>query len=188
MGYPNGVPYWCTYWGTLILQYLDKFLKHFNIIFHLLSCEGMEQGWSFVKKIDRGRASFSRYWHLKFTPEKPNSYITISVSKLQVLCCSPYRGRTFPHSYALLRSLGFAKTHVKLTIFFAAENIKFDTKITQILKVHQKWTGGHIGQFSKFCLRQQLFAFKEFRMKTRLHNISKTTNATNFTKTILESS
>ena len=45
-----------------------------------------------------------------------------------------------------------------------------------------------MGQFSKFCLRQQLFAFKEFRMKTRLHNISKTTNATNFTKTILESS
>ena len=43
-------------------------------------------------------------------------------------------------------------------------------------------------QFSKFCLRQQLFTFKEFRMKTRLHNISKNTNGTNFTKTILESS
>ena len=43
-------------------------------------------------------------------------------------------------------------------------------------------------QFSKFFLRQQLFVFKEFRMKTRLNNISKTTNATNLTKTILDSS
>ena len=59
--------------------YLDKFLKHFNI-FHLLSL--------FTKKLDRGTASFSRYGHLKFTPEKTNSYITISLSKLQVPCCS----------------------------------------------------------------------------------------------------
>ena len=47
---------------------------------------------------------------------------------------------------------------------------------------------GTFRQFSKFCLPQQLFAFKEFHMKTKLHNISKTTTATNFTKTILESS
>ena len=39
----------------------------------------------------------------------------------------------------------------------------------------------------KFCLRQQLFAFKEFYMETSLSNISKTTNV-NFTKTILKSS
>ena len=45
-----------------------------------------------------------------------------------------------------------------------------------------------MGQFSKFCLRQQLFAFKEFRMKTRLHNISKTTKAISLTKAILQSS
>ena len=43
-------------------------------------------------------------------------------------------------------------------------------------------------QFLKFCLCQQLFTFKDFCMKTRLHNISKITNATNFTKAILESS
>ena len=44
-----------------------------------------------------------------------------------------------------------------------------------------------MGQFSKFCLCQQLFAFKRFCMETRLSNILKTTNATKFIKTILES-
>ena len=39
----------------------------------------------------------------------------------------------------------------------------------------------------KFCLRQQLFAFKGFCMETRLSNIFKTTNVTIFTETILES-
>ena len=45
------------------------------------------------------------------------------------------------------------------------------------------------GQFLKFCLRQQLFAFKEFgkRMETRLRNILRTTNVKEFIKTILES-
>ena len=40
----HGVPQWgtprCTDWCTLILSYLDKFLKHFNVIFNLLGCEG----------------------------------------------------------------------------------------------------------------------------------------------------
>ena len=43
-------------------------------------------------------------------------------------------------------------------------------------------------QFSKFCLCQQLYAFKEFHMETRLLIISKTTNAKNFIKAILKSS
>ena len=43
------------------------------------------------------------------------------------------------------------------------------------------------GQFSKFCLCQQLFTFKRFCMETRLSNILKTTNAAKFIKTILES-
>ena len=35
------------------------------------------------------------------------------------------------------------------------------------------WNNNNIclGQFSKFCLRQQLFTFKEFYMETRLSNI-----------------
>ena len=57
-----------------------------------------------------------------------------------------------------------------------------------ILKVHQKQREGHVGKFSKFCLRQQLFAFKKFCMETRLLNISKTTNAKDFIKAILKSS
>ena len=40
----------------------------------------------------------------------------------------------------------------------------------------------------KFCLRQQLFAFKEFCIEMRLPNIIKTTDVTNFTKAILKSS
>ena len=107
MGYPIGVPIgvplycsiWTSFWNILMSYFLYSVVKP------------MEPGWSFVKKLDRGKASFSRYWHLKFTPEKPNSYITISVSKLQMPCCSPYRARTFPNNYALLRSLVFVKTH-----------------------------------------------------------------------------
>ena len=45
-----------------------------------------------------------------------------------------------------------------------------------------------VEQFSEFCLRQQLFAFKEFYMETRQYNIFKTTNFPNFTKAILKSS
>ena len=116
MGYPIGVPLylhkyletcpntiyrsiWTSFWNILISYFIYSVVK------------AIEPEWSFIKKLDMGKDSFSCYWHLKFTPEKPNSYIAISVSKLQVPCCSPYRGRTFPHSYALLHSLVFAKTH-----------------------------------------------------------------------------
>ena len=47
---------------------------------------------------------------------------------------------------------------------------------------------GHFGNLSRFCLHQQLLAFKKFCMETRLLNISKTTNATDLIKTILKSS
>ena len=46
----------------------------------------------------------------------------------------------------------------------------------------------YVDQFSKFYLRQQLFAFKEFCIETRLSNIFKTTNVTNSTKIIQERS
>ena len=46
----------------------------------------------------------------------------------------------------------------------------------------------HVGQFSKFHLRLQLFAFKKFWMETRLSNIFKTANIKKLTKVILESS
>ena len=39
-----------------------------------------------------------------------------------------------------------------------------------------------MGQFSKFCLRQQLCTFKEFCMGTRSSNIFKATNVTNLTR------
>ena len=107
MGYPIGVligvplycSIWTSFWNILISYFIYSVVK------------AMEPGSSFVKKLDRAKASFLRYWHFMFTPEKPNSYITISVSKLQVPCSSTYRGRTFPHKYALLRSLVFVKTH-----------------------------------------------------------------------------
>ena len=46
----------------------------------------------------------------------------------------------------------------------------------------------HVGQFSKFCILQQLFAFKEPCMETRLSNIFKTTSVKKLTKIFLESS
>ena len=42
-------------------------------------------------------------------------------------------------------------------------------------------------RFSKFSLRQQLFAFKEFCMETRLSNIFKTAKVMNLVKVIQES-
>ena len=43
---------------------------------------------------------------------------------------------------------------------------------------------GHVRQFSKFRLRQQSFAFREFCMEKRLSNIFKTTKITKFPKSI----
>ena len=40
----------------------------------------------------------------------------------------------------------------------------------------------------EICLPQQLYAFKEFCMETRLPSIFKTTNATNLTKVIQQNS
>ena len=60
------------------------------------------------------------------------AHILLYLDKFLKPCCSPYKVKTFPHSYALLRSLAFAKNffYVKLTTFFKSENIKFDTKTT----------------------------------------------------------
>ena len=89
------------------------------------------------------------------------------------------RFRIVTHCYA-------ASFFIK-TLFCKTNNISTARKpnIRQkqiiILKVH------HGGKFSKFCLRQQLFAFKRFCIETRLLNISKTTNVIDFIKTILKS-
>ena len=93
------------------------------------------------------------------------------------------RFRIVTHCYAVLLSqkLILCKTN---NIFYSRECYIWHKDNNKLWKFIKKWTWGHVGQFSKFCLRQLLFAFKEFRMKTRLHNISKTTNDKNFPKTI----
>ena len=127
MGYSIGVPIgvtlycsiWTSFWNILMSYFIYSVVK------------AMEPEWSFVKKTDRGRASFLRYWHLKFTPEKPNPYITISVSKLRchvVALIEVERFRIVMHcSQPGFREKSF---YVKLKTFFTAENIKFNTKIT----------------------------------------------------------
>ena len=57
-----------------------------------------------------------------------------------------------------------------------------------MLKEHFKKRWGHVEQFSRFCLRQQLCIFKEFCMEKKLSNIFKTTSVTKLTKAILKSS
>ena len=159
IGVPIDVPLYCSistsFWNILMSYFIYSVVK------------AMEPGWSFVKKLDRGRASFLRYWHLKFTPEKPNSYITISVSKLQVPCCSPYRGRTFPHSYPLLHSLVFTKTHFMWNEqhFLQPRKLSLTQTQQQILKVHQKWTWDQWNSFRNFVyvssyLHSTSFAWK----------------------------
>ena len=71
---------------------------------------------------------------------------------------------------------------MKLTTFSTAKKTEFDTKLMTYSETK------YVEQFSKFCLCQQLFAFKELCMETRLRNILKTTNATKFIKSVLESS
>ena len=164
MGYTIGVPIglhlycsiWSSFWNILISYFIYSLVKV------------MEPGWSFVKKLDTGRASFSRYWHLKFTPEKTNSYVTIFVSKLQAPCCSRYRGRMFLHSCALLRKIVFAKSqfYVKITTFLTAENIKFVAKITTNSESSWKtnmrspWTVFEIFGYVSSYLHSKSFAWK----------------------------
>ena len=68
----------------------------------------------------------------------------------------------------------FKKCTTKTKLFNGKSCI--NSERTFEIKERLRWT------VSKFCLRQQLFAFKEFRMETRLSNVFKTTNVTNLTK------
>ena len=77
--------------------------------------------------------------------------------------------------------------YVKIPIFFFARTIESWIKWMLDSQRTFKRKRGYLWQFRKFCLRQQLCAFKEFCMETRLSNIFKTTNVTNFTKAILKS-
>ena len=85
-------------------------------------------------------------------------------------------------------------SHVKIilcetnNIFYSLGNCVWHKMNNMFWKYIKNKGNGHVGQFSKFCLPQQLFAFKEFRMETRLRNILRTTNVTEFIKTILENS
>ena len=76
--------------------------------------------------------------------------------------------------------------YVKLTTFILARSI--ENRQNETFKIKVRLRMDYVGQFSKLCLRQQLFAFKEFCMKMRLPNIFKTTNVTMLNKAILESS
>ena len=129
----------------------------------------------------RGSASFLRYWHLKYIPEKPNSYITIYVPIFRchvVALIEVERFRIVAHCYAT----SFSQKLILSREYYVWH--KDNNKFWKFIKnEHEVMLDSQ-----KFCLCQQLFAFREFHMKTRLHNISETTNTTTFTKTILESS
>ena len=113
------------------------------------------------------------------------------IQKNYTLNCSHKCPCTFPHSYALLRHLVFEKKQfdVKQITFSTAQGTKKETKPVADPKSTSKInTRSHVEHISKFCLCQQLFAFKNFCLETRLSNILiKTTNATKFIKTVLES-
>ena len=125
--------------------------------------------------------------HLKSAPQKLNFSMAKDIQKCYKLNCSLKCPWTFPHSYALLRYLVFEKKHfIWNNIFYSLRNQKWDKSNSWYLEyIENKW--GQVGQFCKFCLCQQLFAFKRFCMETRLSNILKNTNATKFTKTVPES-
>ena len=90
--------------------------------------------------------------------------------------------RIVTHCWAAVLSINtlFYKTN---NIFYSLENwiwdkTNNDSESTSKIKVRS------VGKFWKYCLHQQLFAFKKFCTGTRLLNISKTTNVTDFINTI----
>ena len=90
--------------------------------------------------------------------------------------------RILTHCCAAVLSINtlFYKTN---NIFYSLENwiwdkTNNDSESTSKIKVRS------VGKFWKCCLHQQLFAFKKFCTETRLLNISKTTNVTDFINTI----
>ena len=90
--------------------------------------------------------------------------------------------RIVTHCCAAVLSINtlFYKTN---NIFYSLENwiwdkTNNDSESTSKIKVRS------VGKFWKCCLHQQLFAFKKFCTETRLLNISKTTNVTDFINTI----
>ena len=125
---------------------------------------------------------------MKSAPQKLNFLMEKSIQKFYTLNWSRKYPCTFPYSYALLRHLFFKKNHFMWNkhYFLQPREPKMRQNQQLILKLHWKWIRGHVEHFCKFCLCQQLFAFKLFCMETRLSNIFKTTNATKFIKTILE--
>ena len=106
---------------------------------------------------------YTKKFYTKLQPQMP---LHVS-AQLRIIKLSRFRKNTF---------------YVKLTTFSAAQGTKNETKLIVDLKSKSKINMGHLGQFSKFCLCQQLFAFQTFCMKTRLYNILKTTKATQFIK------
>ena len=81
---------------------------------------GWEEGWLW-------RTSFSRYWSLKFMPEKLIFHNMTSVSKFYMAYRSPNGTCTFPHSYAA--SFSIKLVSCETNNLFLAENIKFGTKL-----------------------------------------------------------
>ena len=127
----------------------------------------------------------------KSAPQKLNFLMATDISKSYTLDCSC---RLVPlHVPSQLRIVmqphfRYIPFYVKIPIFFFARTIESWVKWTLDSQRTFKRKRGYLWQFRKFCLRQQLCAFKEFCMETRLSNIFKTTNVTNFTKAILKSS
>ena len=73
----------------------------------------------------------------------------------------------------------FCKTN---NILYSLENRIWDKTKQWFWKYIKNKDKVTLESCSKFCLLQQLFAFKKFCMETRLLNISKTANAKDFVK------
>ena len=117
---------------------------------------------------------------LKSAPQKLNFLIVKGIQKRYTLNCSHKCLCTLPHGYAtsFSRKQFFCETN---NIFYNLGNRKWDKTNTSKIDMRSSWT------VLQILLMQQLFAFKRFCMEMRLSNILKTTNATKFIKTILQS-
>ena len=117
---------------------------------------------TFHIKLEKGRNSFSRYWHPKFMPEKLIFRNITSVSKLYMAYRSPKSTCTFPHKYTQLRSLVLVLWETYNIFLFFTFSQKTDNVFWQSIKNKGYLT---VNTFPNYAYVSSYFHFKSFAWK-----------------------
>ena len=119
IGVPIGVPLYC------------KFLKHFNVIFNLLSCEGHRARMKFRQETWQGQSLILALLTLEVHPQK-NLILTLRYLYQNFRCHNVALKEVEPFcivTHCYTASFSWKLILCETNIFYS-KNIKFDTKIT----------------------------------------------------------